>query len=65
MKISLLHDLPLSLFVVLFVSCTATKEIEQTDRHSLELAREYSENTSGEALLVWADGNLILEDYTL
>lgn len=60
---TLLRYLQLSLSLVLLVSCTPTKEVEKVENNSLELAKGYSEDTSGEALLVWADGNLILEDY--
>ncbi len=45
------------------IGCTAIKEAEKIDRNSLELAKEYSEDKSGQALLVWTNGNLILEDY--
>ncbi|TYP94753.1 CubicO group peptidase, beta-lactamase class C family [Fodinibius salinus] len=58
-----LRYLQLSLCLVLFINCTTSKEIRTIDNNSLELAKEYSENKSGEALLVWADGDLILEDY--
>lgn len=60
---TILKYLQLSLFFVLFISCTTSKEIGRIDNNSLELAKEYSEDKSGEALLVWSDGDLILEDY--
>lgn len=59
----LLTYLQLSLLLVLFISCTTSKEIGKIGNNSLELAKEYSEDKSGEILLVWADGDLILEDY--
>jgi CubicO group peptidase (beta-lactamase class C family) len=55
--------LQLSLLLILLVSCTPTKEVVKVENNSLELAKEYSEDMSGEVLLVWADGDLILEDY--
>lgn len=60
---TLLRYLQLSLFLILFVSCAPTKEVEKVDNNSLELASKYSKNRSGEALLVLVDGELILEDY--
>lgn len=60
---TLLRYLQLFLLFVLFISCTTSKEIGNIGNNSLELAKEYSEDKSGEAMLVWANGNLILEDY--
>ena len=52
--------LALTLFVA---GCAGTKETAVERRDRLEMARKYSASTSGDALLVWIDGELVLEDY--
>ena len=49
--------------ILLVVGCAGTEKtaVERQDR--LEMAREYSASTSGDALLVWVDSELVLEDY--
>lgn len=51
-------------FAFIFLgSCKITENLHQVDNKNLELAKQYSENRSGQALLVWSDGELLLEDY--
>ena len=50
------------LVLVTLTGCAGSKSaVEQADR--LDLARAYSAEKSGDALLVWIDGELVLEDY--
>jgi len=56
--------LPLSVLslLVALVGCAGSESL--ADRLSrLEMARAYSAEKSGDALLVWVDGELVLEDY--
>jgi CubicO group peptidase (beta-lactamase class C family) len=51
----------LSVLVVVAGCAGSQPAVERADR--LERARAYSAETSGDALLVWVDGALVLEDY--
>ena len=53
----------LALLLLLVGGCAGTKETTVERRDRLEMARAYSAETSGDALLVWIEGELVLEDY--
>lgn len=49
--------------LMLVGGCAGTKQAATERQSRLELARAYSAETSGDALLVWIGGDLVLEDY--
>ncbi|MDX1637208.1 MAG: serine hydrolase [Balneolaceae bacterium] len=60
MKITI-YWIPLILFCL--IACTGPRETAISLVQRLEMARSYSSEISGDALLVWQSGKLLLEDY--
>ena len=48
---------------LLFAGCAGSQSMRDTRPDRLQLAKAYSADKSGDALLVWVDGELVLEDY--
>jgi CubicO group peptidase (beta-lactamase class C family) len=55
----------LALLILFFISgCASSNPIIKSQEERLHMALEYSNDKSGNALLVWVDGELILEEYS-